>query len=78
VSRQWIGTPRIRRRLQFKQKAFGHPQEDAAITAGAPVGGGPGVTSLQNERGVTIPVTAMRSGLALTLAPPGMTITAAR
>jgi hypothetical protein len=48
------------------------------VTAGAAAGGGFSATAMRNERGVTIRMTALRSGLALTLAPGGMTITGAR
>ena len=49
-----------------------------ALTVGATVGGGVTATAMQNGRGVMIRMIAMRSGLALTLAPAGMTISAAR
>jgi hypothetical protein len=49
-----------------------------AFEAGATVAGGASVTSLKNDRGVVIKMTATRSGLQFTLAPKGMTITLAQ
>jgi hypothetical protein len=46
-----------------------------AVTAGATVGSGLSGTSMQNEHGVVIRMTATRVGLSLTMAPSGMTIT---
>jgi len=45
-----------------------------AVTAGATVGGGFSGTSMRNEHGVIIRMTATRAGLSLTMAPSGMTI----
>jgi hypothetical protein len=45
-----------------------------AVTTGATIGSGLSGTSMQNEHRVLIRMTAIRSGLSLTLAPSGMTI----
>jgi hypothetical protein len=49
-----------------------------AITAGATVGSGLTGTSMQNEHGVVIRMTAARAGLSLSIAPSGMTISGIR
>jgi hypothetical protein len=49
-----------------------------AITPGAAVGGGLPATFTQDEHSFRVRMTAMRSGLALILAPAGMTISTAR
>jgi hypothetical protein len=49
-----------------------------AVTAGATVGSGLTGTSMQNEHGVVIHMTATRPGLSLTLAPSGMAISGVR
>ncbi len=49
-----------------------------AVTAGATVGSGVSGTSMQNEHGVMIRMTATRTGLSLSMAPGGMTISGVR
>jgi hypothetical protein len=49
-----------------------------AVTAGATLGSGFTGTSMRNEHGVVIRMTAIRAGLSLTLAPSGMTISGIR
>jgi hypothetical protein len=49
-----------------------------ALTAGATIGRGLTGTSMQNEHGVVIRMTATRSGLSLTLAPSGVTMSGVR
>lgn len=49
-----------------------------AVTAGATIGRGLTGTSMQNEHGVVIRMTATRSGLSLMLAPSGMTMSGVR
>ena len=46
-----------------------------AFQAGATVAGGASITSMKNDHGVVIKMTATRGGLQFTLAPKGMTIT---
>ena len=50
----------------------------SAVTAGATVGSGFSSTSMQNEHGVMIRMTATRTGLSLSMAPGGMTISGVR
>jgi hypothetical protein len=49
-----------------------------ALTTGATVASGVSATSMQNEHGVMIRMTATRAGLSLSVAPGGMTISALR
>ncbi len=46
----------------------------SAVTTGATIGSGISGTTMQNENGVVIRMTATRAGLSLTMAPGGMTI----
>jgi hypothetical protein len=46
-----------------------------AFQAGATIAGGASITSMKNDHGVVIEMTATRGGLQFTLAPKGMTIT---
>ncbi len=49
-----------------------------AVTTGATLGTGLSGTSMQNEHGVLIRMTATRAGLSLSVAPGGMTVSGIR
>lgn len=47
----------------------------AAAAAGATVGGGAGIATMENQNGVVIKITSTSQGARLTLAPAGVSIT---